>query len=266
MPNYYPIMLDIRDRPALVIGGNPVAAEKAAALSASGAKVTVISPTFCEELQDLATNSNTIALRYKAYERGDLKGAFVVVAATTYEPELSEEIWSEGQENGQLVNIVDVPARCNFIVPSILRRGQLTVSVSTEGTSPGLAKRIRQKLEGFFPLAYEEYLRLATIVRKYLRDNGLSYAKRDEFFGDFFSSNILDLLIENDEVEALACTVRLLRHYMVDISVSTIIHDMQEARENNEKFSQDMNKSPHLPSQTTLKILTAKANVPAKFT
>jgi precorrin-2 dehydrogenase/sirohydrochlorin ferrochelatase len=233
MPNYYPIMLDIRNRPALVIGGNPVAAEKAAALSASGAKVTVISPTFCEELQDLAA-SNTVTLRYKAYERGDLEGAFVVVAATTYEPELSEKIWNEGQENGQLVNIVDVPAWCNFIVPSILRRGQLTVSVSTEGASPGLAKRIRQKLEGLFPLAYEEYLRLATIARKYLRASGLSYAQRDEFFGDYFGSDILDRLIENDEVEALASTVRLLRCYAVDVSVSTIIHDMQEAKVNNE--------------------------------
>ena len=237
MPNYYPVMLDIRNRPALVIGGNLVAAEKAAALSASGAKVTVMSPGFCEELLDLA-ESHTVTLRYKAYERGDLKGAFVVVAVTTYEPELSEQIWCEGQENGQLVNIVDVPTRCNFIVPSILRRGQLTVSVSTEGASPGLAKRIRQKLEGFFPPAYEEYLHLATIARRYLRESEISYAKRDEFFGDYFSSDILDLLIENDEVEALASTVRLLRRYTVDISVSTIIHDMQETRESNENSHQ----------------------------
>ena len=227
MPNYYPVMLDIRNRPVLVIGGNLVAAEKAAALSASGAQVTVMSPAFCEELLDLA-ESHKVTLRYKAYERGDLTGAFVVVAATTYEPELSEQIWDEGQENGQLINIVDVPTRCNFIVPSILRRGQLTVSVSTEGASPGLAKRIRQKLEGFFPPAYEQYLRLATIARKYLREGEISYARRDEFFGDYFGSDILELLIENDEVEALASTVRLLRRYMVEVSVSTIIHDMQE--------------------------------------
>jgi precorrin-2 dehydrogenase/sirohydrochlorin ferrochelatase len=227
MPNYYPVMLDIRNRPALVIGGNAVAAEKASALSASGARVTVMSPAFCEELLDLA-QSNTVTLRYKAYEHGDLKGAFVVVAATTYEPELSEQIWNEGQENGQLVNIVDFPARCNFIVPSILRRGQLTVSVSTEGASPALAKRIRQKLEGLFPPAYEDYLRLATIARKYLRDSGLSYGERDDFFGDFFASEILDLLMDHDEVEALASTVRLLRRYKVDVSAAKIICDLQK--------------------------------------
>ncbi|GAC1371208.1 MAG: hypothetical protein NVS2B12_22260 [Ktedonobacteraceae bacterium] len=233
MPNYYPIMLDVRNRPVLVIGGGPVAAEKASAFSTSGAQVTVMSPAFCEELLDMAAK-NTVTLRYKAYEHGDLAGAFVVVAATTYEPELSEQIWNEGQENGQLVNIVDVPSRCNFIVPSILRRGQLTVSVSTEGASPGLAKRIRQKLEGLFPSAYEDYLRLATLARRYLREGGRSYAQRDEFFGDYFKSDILELLKENDEAAALASTVRLLQQHMVDISVSTITHDMQEASVSNE--------------------------------
>ncbi|GCE19854.1 hypothetical protein KDK_36540 [Dictyobacter kobayashii] len=86
-------------------------------------------------MHDLAQQPN-VSLRYKAYEPGDLAGAFVVVAAATYEPELTEAIWHEAQQNNQLVNIVDVPARCNFIVPSILRRGQLTISVSTEGPVP----------------------------------------------------------------------------------------------------------------------------------
>ncbi|GCE27342.1 precorrin-2 oxidase [Dictyobacter alpinus] len=228
MPNYYPIMLDVRNRPALVVGGNRVAAEKAAALSAAGAQVTVMNADFCEELQDMARQQQ-VTLRYKAYAHGDLKGAFVVVAAATYEPELAKAIWQEGQQNGQLVNIVDVPSLCNFIVPSILRRGQLTIAVSTEGSSPALAKRIRQRLEDIFPSAYEGYMRLATIVRAYLRKHGLSYDERDAFFGDFFTSDILNLLIEHDEIEALATTVRLLRRYNVEISVSSIIHDMKEA-------------------------------------
>ena len=227
-PSYYPIMLDVRHRPALVIGGNSVAAEKAAALHAAGAQVTILSPDFCEEIQELA-QSQTITLRYKTYEASDLVGAFVVVAAATYEPELAEAIWNDGQKNGQLVNIVDVPARCNFIVPSILRRGSLTIAVSTEGTSPSLAKRIRQQLEDIFPSAYEGYMQLATVARKYMRAAGLSYHQRDLFFGDFFASDILTMLTEHDVREALASTVRLLRRYDVDISASTIIHDMQEA-------------------------------------
>ena len=135
MANYYPIMLDIRDRPALVIGGNQVAAEKAAALAASGARVTVQAAEFGAEVQALA-HQGRVTLRPKAYVPGDLAGAFVVVAAVTYEPELVAAIWAEGQQRNQLVNIVDVPAKCAFIVPSILRRGQLTIAVSTEGSIP----------------------------------------------------------------------------------------------------------------------------------
>lgn len=235
MPNYYPIMLDVRNRPALVVGGNTVAAEKAAALSAAGAQVTVMSPNFCEELQDLAHLLN-VTLRYKAYEHGDLRGAFVVVATATYEPELAEAIWNEAQQNQQLVNIVDVPTRCNFIVPSILRRGPLTISVSTEGSSPSMAKRIRQQLEDFFPAAYENYMHLATIARKYLRAAGLSYAQRDTFFAEFFASDILDFLIEKDEVKALACIIRLLHSYNIDIAVATIIQNMKEAEISHDSF------------------------------
>ncbi|GCF10521.1 precorrin-2 dehydrogenase/sirohydrochlorin ferrochelatase family protein [Dictyobacter arantiisoli] len=227
MPNYYPIMLDVRQRPALVIGGNMVAAEKAAALHAAGAQVTVQNGDFCEVLHDME-RTGTVTLRYKAYEASDLVGFFVIVATATYEPELAEAIWQDGQRNNQLVNIVDYPSRCNFIIPSILRRGPLTVSVSTEGTSPGLAKRIRQRLEDFFPATYESYMRLATIARRYLRANGQSYDERDQFFGEFFTSDILNLLSEHDDIEALASTIRLLRRYNVDISMSTIIQDMQE--------------------------------------
>lgn len=229
MPDYYPIMLDVRDRPVLVVGGNTVAAEKAAALSVAGAHVTVINPDFCTELHELAAHNPNVKLLYKAYEQGDLAGAFVVVATATYEPELAEAIWQEAQQNNQLVNIVDLPARCNFIVPSILRRGQLTISVSTGGTSPGLAKRIRQRLETLFPAEYTTYMRLASIVRGYLRQEGLSYAQRDEFFGEYFASDILDLLINQDEMEAFASIVRLLRRYHIDSSVSTITNDLKEA-------------------------------------
>lgn len=214
MPNYYPIMLDVRGRLAIVVGGNTVAAEKAASLSASGARVVVLNADFCPELISMEREQQ-VTLWQKAYEPGDLANAFVVVAATTYDPQLSEAIWQEAQERGQLVNIVDVPARCNFIVPSVLRRDQLTIAVSTEGTSPGLAKRIRQQLEKFFPPAYGTYLRIASTVRAYLRKNGLSYARRDEFFGDFYNSEILNHLVKGEKEEALAETQTLIKRYEI---------------------------------------------------
>ncbi len=235
MPKYYPVMLDVRGRAALVIGENGIAAEKAGGLIASGAQVTVIGSEFCEELLELERKEQ-ITLWHKRYERGDLRGFFVVVAVTTYDAVTSEIIWNEGQENNQLVNIVDFPARCNFIVPSLLRRGPLTIAVSTEGSSPGLAKRIRQKLESEFSSAYEDYLRLATIARAYMRAQGLSYGQRDDFFGDFFVSDVLHLLEEERESEALAMTVELLQRYKVVIDRGQLEQDMKEAEGEHENI------------------------------
>lgn len=227
MPKYYPIMLDVRGRPALVVGGSRVAAEKAAALAASGAMVTVMNPDFSEELL-LMEQRREVTLLRKAYEAGDLAGAFVVVAATS-DPLLIEDIWNETQQRGQLVNIVDVPARCSFILPSILRREQLTIAVSTDGASPGLAKRIRQRLELLFPPAYGAYLRLAAIARGHLRAQGISYERRDEFFGDFDNSDILGLLADQNDTAALAATTGLLRSYAFDIAPETLASELYES-------------------------------------
>ena len=220
MPEYYPVMLDVRGRLAIVVGGDRVAAEKAAALSASGAQVSVINPAFCDELL-MQAEYKRVTLRHKAYEPGDLEGAFVVVAATN-DAQLVEAIWTETQKSGQLVNIVDIPERCSFIMPSILRRGQLTIAVSTEGASPGLAKRIRQNLEEIFPLAYGPYLRLAALARTHLRKNGVSYERRDDFFSDFFTSDVLARLVEGNAAQATVITAELLRRYEVDVSASVL--------------------------------------------
>ena len=218
-------MLDIRNRPAIVVGGDRIAAEKAAALSACGAHVTVMNVEFCSELREMAERQE-ITLHEKAYEPGDLARAFVVVATATHDPQLAEAIWNETQQRGQLVNIVDVPARCSFILPSILRRGQLTISVSTEGASPSLSKRIRQRLEGLFPAAYDTYMQIAVVARTYLRQQGISYDQRDEFFGEFFSSDILTLLAEDNLFQALALTAELLQRYGVPISTDTLTTEL----------------------------------------
>jgi len=182
--------------------------------------VSVINPAFCDELL-MQAEYKRVTLRRKAYEPGDLEGAFVVVAATN-DAQLVEAIWTETQKSGQLVNIVDIPEHCSFIMPSILRRGQLTIAVSTEGASPGLAKRIRQNLEEIFPLAYGPYLRLAALARTHLRKNGVSYERRDDFFSDFFTSEVLARLVEGNVAQATAITAELLRRYEVDVSASVL--------------------------------------------
>lgn len=229
MPNYYPLMLDVRGRQAIVIGGDRVATEKAAALIASGASVSVLSTEFCPELLALAEQKQ-VTLCPKAYEPGDLAGAFVVIAATN-EPQLIQAIWTETQERGQLVNIVDVPAYCSFILPSVLRRGQLTIAVSTEGASPSLAKRTRQSLEELFPLAYGTYVQLASVARAHLRKSGISYEKRDDFFRDFFASDVLTRLVESDRTQATAITAALLRTYGVNVPPNVLEAALEEEQE-----------------------------------
>jgi precorrin-2 dehydrogenase / sirohydrochlorin ferrochelatase len=213
-------MLDVRARPALVIGGDRIAAEKAAALAASGAQVSVLSAEFGAEVLALAERGQVV-LRAKSYEPGDLAGAFVVVAATT-DPQLIEAIWQETQRSGQPVNIVDVPRYCTFILPSVLRRGKLTIAVSTEGASPSLAKRIRQQLEESFPPAYEDYIDLAAQARVHLRCQGIAYDTRDEFFRDFMASPVLDALSAGEHERALTLTVELLRAYGVEVQISEL--------------------------------------------
>jgi len=221
-------MLDVRDRLAIVVGGDRVAAEKAAALSASGALVHVICLEFCDELLLQAERKQVTLLR-KTYEPGDLAGAFVSIAATS-DPGLVQAIWAETQERGQLVNIVDMPEYCSFIMPSVLRREQLTIAVSTEGASPGLAKRIRHSLEDIFPPAYGPYLRLAALARRYLRSNGISYERRDDFFSDFFTADVLALLVEGDSRQAVARTAELLRNYGIEVSANVLEVGLEEEK------------------------------------
>lgn len=221
MPNYYPIMLDVRGHPAIVVGGDAVAAEKAAALSACGAVVTALNHEFCDDLEAMAARGE-VTLRRKPYERGDLDGAFVVVAAVTHDQPTVEAVWAETRERNQLVNIVDVPSRCDFIVPSILRRDQLTIAVSTEGSNPGLAKRIRQQLEGLFPPAYGAYLRLGAIARAHLRAHSVSYKKRDRFFGEYFASDVLARLIADDADGAAGMTAALLQRDGVEVTAAEL--------------------------------------------
>lgn len=215
MRQVYPIMLNLRDRPVIVVGGSTVAAEKALALVNAGANVTALAADPCPELEALAERKR-ITLRRKPYEPGDLHGALLVVAAVTYEPELVEAVWRETRANGQLTNIVDVPARCDFLTPSILRRGALTVAVSTSGAAPSLAKRIRQRLEVMISPAYGAYLELATAARARLLARGASYDERDAFFANLETSPTLARLEAGDhEGAAQALADVLARHGVI---------------------------------------------------
>jgi siroheme synthase-like protein len=169
---YYPILLNIQRKKCIVVGGGEVALRKVRTLLEAGAAVLVIAPTPCSELIALAQDK-TIDVLYRNYQPGDLKGAFAVVSATS-EAEVNEKVASEAERRGILVNVVDNPEQSNFIVPSTLRRGDLTIAVSTAGKSPALARKIRTRLEADFGAESASLIALISEVRSELKQQGIT--------------------------------------------------------------------------------------------
>jgi uroporphyrin-III C-methyltransferase/precorrin-2 dehydrogenase/sirohydrochlorin ferrochelatase len=145
VPFRYPVTLDVEGRRCVVVGGGPVAEHKARGLLEAGAAVTVVAVTATSGLEELARHGG-ITLARRPYAYGDLEGALLAVAATD-DPAVHTEVFKEGEERGVLVNTVDDPEHCHFAVPSVLRRGDLAVSISTGGKAPALAKHLRARLD-----------------------------------------------------------------------------------------------------------------------
>ena len=146
MTRYYPAYLDITGRRAVVIGGGAVSARKIEQLLASGANVTVVSPSVTPEIERLAAEGLVRWIK-RAYARGDLAGAWVAVAATDDEA-VNREAHAEAEREKTLLNVADVPELCGFIAPSVIERGNVTIAVSTGGTSPALARKLRELISG----------------------------------------------------------------------------------------------------------------------
>ncbi len=165
---YYPVFLELNDRRCLVIGGGAVAERKIAGLLKAGAAVTVISPAVTETIAGWAKLSS-IKILARHYQAGDLAGYEVAFVATN-DSALGAVVSEEAKRSGVWVNAADDPAHCDFILPSVLRRGDLAVAVSTGGGSPALSRLIREELERYFAAEYEALAALAAEVRKELRE------------------------------------------------------------------------------------------------
>lgn len=152
-PVYYPVFLNLKGKKCVVVGGGKVAERKALSLLRSGAEVIVISPECTGRLKK-ENLKGRIKYISRVYKKGDLKNAFLVIAATD-SGETNKRI---SEDAPYLVNVVDMPLLCNFIVPSVVRRGPLTIAVSTSGISPSLARTIRKELEGLYGREFEKHL------------------------------------------------------------------------------------------------------------
>ncbi|MEG6565396.1 bifunctional precorrin-2 dehydrogenase/sirohydrochlorin ferrochelatase [Thermoanaerobacterium saccharolyticum] len=145
---YYPIMLNITNKNCLVVGGGKVAYRKILSLFEFGATITVLSSSFIDEILELC-KSHKIKLVKRNYQKNDVENYFLVVVATN-DRLINKEISDECKKKNILVNVVDDKELSTFIVPSVMKKGDLTISVSTNGKSPLLARRIKEMLENMF--------------------------------------------------------------------------------------------------------------------
>ncbi|OGO16751.1 MAG: hypothetical protein A2Z15_04980 [Chloroflexi bacterium RBG_16_50_11] len=170
-PSYYPVFLNLTGRKCAVVGGGQVALRKVNALLEAGADVKIISPDLCPELTVLAA-AGKLTLEKRPFRPADLNGAFVAVAATD-KNDVNLEVARQARRKGILVNVVDDPGNSDFIAPSCLKRGDVTIAVSTAGRSPALARKIRMKLERDFGNEYAVLAQLIAGVRLEIKRRGI---------------------------------------------------------------------------------------------
>lgn len=163
---YLPINLDVRGKRVVVVGGGMVAARKCLLLRESGARLTVVSPELAPVLQEIV-GAGTVDYLARAYEPGDLMGAFLVYAATD-RPEVNRAVAAAAHDAGILAEVCSDPDRGDFTTPAVVVRGDFTLAVGTGGLAPAFAGKIRRELEGRFDPAYGEALRLLGAVREKL--------------------------------------------------------------------------------------------------
>lgn len=212
----HPIFLKIRGRPCVVIGAGRMATPRILDLARAGARVTVIAP----ELG--ATAARTVAehgFRHlpRPYARGDLRGHLVAYAATGRD-DVHRAIREEADTRGILLNVVDVPELCDFITPSIVRRGRLTLAISTGGASPAMAQRLRRELESQIGSEYDQALAILAALRPALKARGLGLEERSRALARLVNSAFLQYVRDGKRAEI----DRLLVSIADDISLEAL--------------------------------------------
>ena len=186
--NYFPAFLDIRDKKCVVVGGGNVAAQKIRALLRGKARVHVVAKSLKSPIQKLYQHG-CLHWVNREFLGKDLKDAFLVIAATD-NPSVNRKVWETAQKSRTLVNVVDDPPHCNFIVPSVFRRGKLQIGISTGGSSPALAKRIRKELGDLFGPEYALALDWMGHIRKEVFKSVPTQTLRKELFSQLAATDI----------------------------------------------------------------------------
>ncbi|MDX6541193.1 MAG: precorrin-2 dehydrogenase [Gaiellales bacterium] len=172
--------LNLRGRRCLVVGAGPVGLEKIEGLLAAEADVQVVALEAIPEVEELA-REGSLRLELRGWRSDDLVDAFLVFAATS-DTELNVRVFQEAERRTMLVNVVDVPPLCNFIMPAIARNGPISIAVSTRGASPALAKRLRTEIAETYGEPYAQLAEMLNDIRGWARDTLPTYHDRKVFF------------------------------------------------------------------------------------
>lgn len=204
---YYPVHLKIENRNCLVVGGGGVGTRKVKTLLECGARVTVISMELSRELRELA-ESGDIDLEQRSYRSEDLNGMFLVIGATN-DMKLNRQISNDAEQLNTLCNIADRPEVCNFILPAIVRRDDLVITVSTSGKSPAMAKKLRKALENQYGEEYGELLRLMGAIRKKLLRQAHEPEAHKPLFEQLINSDLVEMIQkgETEKIDSLLLDV-----------------------------------------------------------
>jgi len=205
---WYPVSLDLAGREAVVVGGGAAAEQKVLALLDAGARVTVISPRPTPRLRELAAQARIRLLR-RSYARGDLRGAFLAIAAPE-DRAVTRAVWEEAEEGRVLLNAVDDLPHCHFIAPAVHRQGDLTVAVSTGGKSPALGVRVRNRLRALLGPEYAAFLELLGELRAEVAAREPDPARRAALWYRLVDSEALERLRRGDADGARRCLASLL--------------------------------------------------------
>jgi precorrin-2 dehydrogenase/sirohydrochlorin ferrochelatase len=219
---YYPVFLQLEGKIALVVGGGKVAQRKVETLLRYGASIHIISKVLTDKLKQLI---DIREVRFLGEEMRDdfLDEAFIVVAATD-DKKLNSKVSESARKRGLLVNAVDQPADCNFIVPSIVKKGDLSIAISTSGKSPALAKKIRKELDGQFGNEYEIFLNLMGGLRKEILGMGFSQEENSRIFHEIVNGGIIEAIARNDLAKVESSLARILPQ---EINIKEVLSELK---------------------------------------
>ena len=198
---YFPMFLDVENKPILVVGGGEVACRKVDSLLRAGADVTLVSPKVAPYLQQLV-DENKLHWVQNFYSSRIISKEYLQVWATTDNPSLNHQVYSDAKKLGILVNVVDDLPYCDFITPSMINRGRIQIAISSGGASPVLVRNIREKLETVLPQNIGLLADFGASKRNSIKESFPTVDERRKFWERFLSSSFIEQVTDREQLEA----------------------------------------------------------------